>query len=106
MFPVPVILIGIDGQLMRSVRQELTSLAATVEAEFQSAEKALESFQRETEKTLLIVHFTSARDATSLRRLFETQRGSPILALVDVALASDGLEQGARFSGLATRTPR
>jgi len=86
MFPVPVILIGIGEKLMPTVRQELKNVAAAVEAEYRGADTALEGLRAEqTGKKLFIMHFEAPEDAKCVRRLVETQRGSPILALVDVA---------------------
>jgi pilus assembly protein CpaE len=85
MFPFPVVLIGVGEELALTVRHALTSVAARVEAEYRGADTALEGMRgAQNQKKLFIVHFESADDAKSVRRLVETQRGSPILALVEV----------------------
>src|ERR1700733_9785141 len=85
MFPFPVVLIGIDDELLPTLRRELNNVSASVEAEYRGADSALEGLRAEQkEKKLFIVHFESLLDAKFVRRLVETQRGSPILALVDV----------------------
>jgi pilus assembly protein CpaE len=86
MFPFPVVLIGVGETLLPAVRLELTNVAATLEAEYRGADTALEGLRTERkEKKLFVVHFESPEDAKCIRRLVETQQGSPILALVDVA---------------------
>jgi pilus assembly protein CpaE len=86
MFPFPVILIGINEKQMPTVRQELKVAAASVEAEYRGADAALEGLRAEhAQKKLFIIQFEAPEDAKCVRRLVETQRGSPILALVDVA---------------------
>jgi hypothetical protein len=85
MFPFPVILIGVSEELALTIRHALTDIAAHVEAEYRGADTALEAMRSEqAQKKLFIVHFESAEDAVCVRRLVETQRGSPILALVEV----------------------
>jgi pilus assembly protein CpaE len=101
MFPLPVILIGIGEKLMPAVRQELTNLSATVAAEYRGADTALEALRAEqTEKKLFIVHFESPQDAKCVRRLVETQRGSPVLALVDVADHPDNMLEANRAGAM------
>ena len=85
MFPFPVVLIGVSEELALTVRDALTNVAAHVDAEYRGADTALEAMRNEqTQKKLFIMHFESADDAKCVRRLVETQRGSPILALVEV----------------------
>ncbi len=85
MFPFPVILIGVSEKLLPMVRQELTNVSATVAAEYRGADTALEALRHEhAAKNLFIVHYESIEDANCVRRLVETHRGSPVLALVDV----------------------
>jgi pilus assembly protein CpaE len=101
MFPFPVILIGLNEKLMPTVRQELTNVAATVEAEYRGADTALEGLHAEqTEKKLFIVHFELPEDAQCVRRLVEMQPGSPILALVDVADHPENLLQANRAGAM------
>jgi pilus assembly protein CpaE len=97
MFPCPVILIGVSDQLMQAVRKELTKVAATVAAEYHGADTALEGLRADKMETkLFIVDFESPQDATGVRRLVETHRGSPILALVHVAEHPENLLEANR----------
>jgi Flp pilus assembly CpaE family ATPase len=86
MFSLPVILIGVSEELALTVRRELATIAAKVEAEYRGVDTALEGMRGEqTQKKLFVVYFGSPEDAKTVRRLVETQRGSPILALVEMA---------------------
>jgi pilus assembly protein CpaE len=101
MFPFPVILIGVSDKLMPTVRQELTKVAANVIAEYHGADSALEGLRADKmEKKLFIVHFELPEDAKSLRRLVETHRGWPILALVDVAEHPENLVEANRAGAM------
>jgi pilus assembly protein CpaE len=101
MFPFPVILIGVGAKLLSAVRLELTNVAATVEAEYRGSDSALGSLRAEqSQKKLFIVHFESPADAKCVRRLVETQRGSPILALVDVAESAQNLLEANRAGAM------
>lgn len=85
MFPFPVVLVGVSDKLAAAVRHELANVAATVEAEYRGTDTALEGLSADPAALkLFIVHFDSPADARGLRRLAETRRGSPVLALVNV----------------------
>jgi pilus assembly protein CpaE len=86
MFPFPVVLIGISEELAPTVRQELKNVTATVQAEYRGADTALAGLRAgQTERKLFIVNFEAPADAQCIRRLVETQRGSPIMAFVEMA---------------------
>jgi pilus assembly protein CpaE len=100
-FPFPVVLIGIGETLMPAVRQELTDAAATLEADYRTADAAFAGLRAEpTGKKLFIVRFESLEDARCIRRIVETQRGSPILALVEVADHPENLLEANRAGAM------
>jgi pilus assembly protein CpaE len=83
MFPLPVILLGIDEGLLPSLRRELSSASADVESEFQSAYMAAECLRHyKTEARLLIVQTGTDFEPDAIQRLAATLRGWPILALL------------------------
>ncbi|CAN5417799.1 hypothetical protein BH10PLA2_BH10PLA2_33630 [soil metagenome] len=97
MYSVPVILIGISDKLAAVVKRELAIQAGGVEAEYTTAETAIEGLSRTKADTrLLIVYVSSEVDLKQIRRLAELFRGWPIIALIETADQPDILVQANR----------
>jgi pilus assembly protein CpaE len=83
MYPFPVVLVGIDVDLLPEVRRELTHAMADVESEFASATAAFECLRRSRKQTrLFIIHADLETDIAEIRRLSDYFTGWPILALM------------------------
>lgn len=83
MYPLPIVLLGIDEELMPSLRRELWNGSAEVEGEFRSAYMAIDCLRHyKNHPRLLIVQTGADLQAEAISRLASTLRGWPILALV------------------------
>ncbi len=88
MYPLKVIVIGCDDNLLPHVRRELANQSVHVEAEFPDAGGAVAALRRsqgEGDKRLLILHLKLARGFEELKRLAHVFAGWPILVLIDAA---------------------
>jgi pilus assembly protein CpaE len=83
MYPLPVVLVGIEEGLLPDIRRELSYGTAEVESEFPSASSAVETL-RQTRKQprLIVVGLSSQSQAAVIQRMSNTLAGWPILALV------------------------
>jgi len=89
MYPLPVILVGIDQAFLPALRSELTHVMAEVESEFASASEAIERLRHVRRRPkLLVVQLGSNCRVETIERLGNGLNGWPILAL----LSSDKLE--------------
>jgi Flp pilus assembly CpaE family ATPase len=83
MYPLPVVLLGIDEHFLPGLRSELTSGTAEVETEFASVSTAIECLRHvKGQPKLLIVQVGSDCQGEAIRRLVDGLGGWPILALV------------------------
>src|SRR5262245_56943822 len=83
MFPFPVVLVGIDHELLPGLRRELTNGSAQVESEFQSAYMAAECLRHyKNQPRLLIVQGGDDFQPEAIHRLSGTLKGWPIMALL------------------------
>jgi pilus assembly protein CpaE len=95
MYPLPVVLLGIDEGLTPSVRRELWNGSAEVESEFHSAYMAIDCLRHyKNQPRLLIVQAGTDIPPDAIQRLAATLRGWPILAL----LSSDEREDFLRVN--------
>ncbi|MGC8639654.1 MAG: AAA family ATPase [Isosphaeraceae bacterium] len=84
MFPVSVVPVSIDEQVLPDLRRELDLAGATVEFEFPRPAAAIEAMRFSKKQTrLLVFHWRSAADTPMLKRLTATFSGWPLLALLD-----------------------
>jgi pilus assembly protein CpaE len=91
MYPLKVILIGIDAALLLQVREELLRRQVRIESEQHDAASAVDSDRRAAEWTgtgdsiprLLVIHLASSQEFDELRRLRGAFPAYPILALLD-----------------------
>jgi pilus assembly protein CpaE len=92
MYPLPIVLLGIDEGLLPSLRRELWNGSATVESEFQSAYMAIDCLRHyKNQPRLLIVQTGADFQPDSIQRLAATLKGWPILALVSSTDGEDFL---------------
>jgi pilus assembly protein CpaE len=83
MFPFPVVLLGIDENLLPNLRRELTNGSAEVESEFQSAYMAAECLRHyKNQPRVLIVQGGEDSQPDAIQRLAGTLKGWPIMALL------------------------
>ena len=83
MYAMPVVLLGIEEDLLPSLRAELWNAAATVESEFQSAYMAVDCLRHyKNQPRLLIVQPGPDLQPEALQRLATALKGWPILALL------------------------
>ena len=83
MFPLPVILVGIDEGHLPQIRQELSHVMAEVESEFPTADSAFEALRRSRKQTrLFLVQGGGQFDATGIRRLSDYFTDWPMLAVI------------------------
>jgi pilus assembly protein CpaE len=105
MIPFPVILIGVSDRVLPGLRQELANAGVTVEAEYGSAERVIQTLSaKEADKRLLIVPFESIADAPIVGKLANAFRNWPILALVDGNQQAENLVRANR-AGAAQVVP-
>jgi pilus assembly protein CpaE len=82
MYPLPIVLLGIDEGLLPSLRKELWNGSAEVESEFQSAYTAIDCLRHYTSQPrLLIVQVGADSQLDAIGRLAAILKGWPILAL-------------------------
>jgi pilus assembly protein CpaE len=96
MYPLPVLLIGNDREVVPHVRQALLNHQAEPKGEFRDLESLLA--KRDVAKDqvyLCVVHVTGAGELERLQRLTATYAGAPVLALV-----------GSRDSGMIIKAMR
>jgi pilus assembly protein CpaE len=90
MYALPVVLLGIEEDLVPSLRTELWNAAATVESEFQSAYMAVDCLRHyKNQPRLVIVQAGPDIQPDALQRLATALKGWPILALLS---SNDGGE--------------
>jgi pilus assembly protein CpaE len=83
MYPLSVVLLGIDEELLSDLRRELARAAADVEIEFQSPFMAIDCLRHyQAQPRLLIVQIGLECDSDEIQRLANSLRGWPILALL------------------------
>jgi pilus assembly protein CpaE len=83
MYPLPIVLLGIDEELMPILRRELWNGSAQVESEFRSAYMAIDCLRHyKNQPRLLIVRTGADLQPETISRLAATLKGWPILALV------------------------
>ena len=83
MYPLPLVLVGIEDQSLSNVLLGLTSSMAQVENEFASVAAAIEGLRHsKMEPRLLVVQMSSECDPATIRRLSGSLTGWPIMALV------------------------
>jgi pilus assembly protein CpaE len=94
MYPLPVVLVGIDEANLSELREVLSLAEAEVESEFPSSETVLECLRRSKDRTrLLIVQLSDACDDMAIERLNRYFTGWPIMVLAPARVPSDQIEQ-------------
>ncbi len=84
MYPLKVIVIGCDDDLLPHVRRELANQSVRVEAEAPDAGSVIAALRpTQGDKRLLILHMKSTREVEDLKRLVAAFAGWPVLALID-----------------------
>jgi len=92
MYPLPIVLLGIDDGLLPSLRRELWNGSAEVESEFHSAYMAIDCLRHyKNQPRLLIVQAGTDFQPDEIQRLAATLRGWPMLALLSSDAAEDFL---------------
>jgi pilus assembly protein CpaE len=92
MYPLPVVLVGIESGLLPTVRRELADAAAEVESEFLSAFMAIDCLRHyRKQPRLLIAQLGADCQADAIHRLGNSLSGWPILALLPSGKAEDFL---------------
>ncbi len=94
MYPLPVVIVGVQDDQLPAVRRELAHLGADVESEFASAAAAAECLRpTRRQRRLLVVQVGPDCDASAIERLGEEFGGWPILGLIpDGSTVRDVLE--------------
>jgi len=93
MYPLPVVLVGIDEGFLPSLRSELDHESANVESEFASASAAIDCLRHVRKKPkLLVVQLGSNCRVETIERLGTGLNGWPILALLSSDKAEDFLQ--------------
>jgi pilus assembly protein CpaE len=83
MYPLPLVLVGIDDKLLSDVLLGLASSMATVESEFASTAIAIEGLRHnKAQPRLIVVRIGPECDANAIRRMSSLLIGWPILALI------------------------
>src|SRR5262249_46075063 len=83
MYPLPIVLLGIDEELMPILRRELCNGSAEHESGFRSANMAIDCLRHyKHHPRLLIVRTGADLQPETISRLAATLKGWPILALV------------------------
>ncbi|HKI20761.1 MAG TPA: hypothetical protein VKA15_22915, partial [Isosphaeraceae bacterium] len=94
MYPLPLVLVGIDDKLLSDVLLGMASSMAEVECEFASVGAAIEGLRHsKTEPRLLLVRMGSECDPATIRRLSGSLIGWPILALISNDHAAESFLQ-------------
>ncbi len=83
MYPLNMILINFDDEVLPHVRREAENCSAHIEAEYPDIESAYHGLRSETERRLLVVQIQPPGDLEELRHLSNSLNGWPILALLD-----------------------
>jgi hypothetical protein len=86
MFSSPVILVGINDEVLPELRRELHRDQALVEGSFAHAGQALDSLRSpaaRNSRRLIIIDWKDENDSQSIKRLGDALPGWPILALVE-----------------------
>jgi pilus assembly protein CpaE len=92
MYPLPIVLLGIDEELLPGLQKELWGASAQVESEFKSAYMAIDCLRHyKNQQRLLIVQTGPELQPEAIERLAATFRGWPILALLPAASGDDFL---------------
>jgi len=90
MYPLPVVLLGIEEGLLPNLNTELWNGTAEVESEFQSAYMAIDCLRHyKNQPRLLVAQIGAEVPPEAIQRLATTLRGWPILALMST---DDGQE--------------
>ena len=83
MSALPVILLGIDENVLPQLRSELIEASATVESEFHSSFALIDCLRHyKAQPRLLILQIGAECTAETVERLAEGLRGWPILAFL------------------------
>lgn len=92
MYPLPVVLVGVEDVLSPPLRRELAGMAADVESEFASAAAAIDCL-RQTKKQprLLIAQVHEVSQEATIHSLSTALNGWPILALTPRGETSETL---------------
>ena len=92
MYPLSIVLLGIDEELLPSLRRELWNGSAEVETEFQSAYMAIDCLRHyKNQPRLLIIQAGADFQPEAIQRMAVTLKGWPILALLSSDEADDFL---------------
>jgi pilus assembly protein CpaE len=84
MYPLKVILVGCNEQVLPQVRQALHDNPAVTEAEFPRVNDAIDNYRWAQDETrLLIVYVRGIQEVDELQKLKRTFAAWPILALID-----------------------
>src|ERR1700733_8060671 len=83
MYALPVVLLGIDEDVLPELRRELIDASAAVESEFHSSFALIDCLRHyKAQPRLLILQIGADCQAETVERLAESLRGWPILALL------------------------
>lgn len=83
MYPLPLVLVGIDDKLLSDVLLGLASSMAQVQSEFASTASAIEGLRHDkAQPRLIVVRIGSECDANAILRMSSLLIGWPILALI------------------------
>ena len=83
MYPLKIILIGSDHEVLPQVRRELLNQSAEREAEYPDVGTTIADLRPlSTDSRLFIIHVSSSEELAQVKRLNGTFVGKPILALV------------------------
>lgn len=89
MFPLDVVLIGRNQEVLEAVRRELTANDAAVCGEFPDVTGTLGSEDPSTRR-LYLLHIAEPDDLRQLQKLVRTYAGQPVLAVVPTELQEEG----------------
>src|SRR5262249_37511420 len=90
MYPLPIVLLGIDDKLLPNLQREIWAGSAQIESEFRSAYMAIDCLRHyKNQPRLLIVQAGPDLQSEAISRLAATLRGWPILAIVSGADGDD-----------------
>jgi pilus assembly protein CpaE len=82
MYPLRIVLLGIDAELLPNLREELWKASAELESEFQSAYMAIDCLRHyRNQPRLLIIQVSADFQPDAIQRLAATFRAWPIMAL-------------------------
>jgi Flp pilus assembly CpaE family ATPase len=92
MYPLSVVLVGVDEAISLALRRDLAHVTAEVENEFDSASTAIESLRQfRKQPQLIIVQIDDDYHVDEIRRLGDGLFGWPILALMSGGARDDFL---------------